>query len=346
MICVQQLTYLGPDDLQWREVPQPRLESDVAALVRPVTVATCDLDDFIVSGASVFAAPLAIGHEGVAEVQAVGDAVEHVRPGDLVVVPFQISCGTCPPCVRGRTGSCAVNGFAPTYGFGFSDTRWGGFLCDLVRVPYADQMLVALPSGVSPEAAASASDNIPDALRTVQGLQDRCPGGEVLVVGGAGPGSIGLYAVGHALALGAGRVLYVDTDDSRCEVAAVMGAQVMDTLVDRLDATFPITVDASAEPRGLELALRSTAPDGTCTSTGIYLPDARPPQFPLLEMYLNNITFVTGRGHVRALIPRALESIRDGTFDPTPVTTRVVDWDDAPAALVEHNFTKLVFARR
>jgi threonine dehydrogenase-like Zn-dependent dehydrogenase len=288
---------------------------------------------------------LAIGHEGVAEVYAVGQAVEKVQPGDRVVVPFQISCGLCPPCIQGRTANCAAHGFAPTYGFGFTDVSWGGFLSDLVRVPYADHMLVPLPSRVQPEAAASASDNICDALRTVHSLRSSYQGADVLVVGGAGPGSIGLYAVGQALALGAGRVLYADTSEDRRAVAAAMGALVLDTVADHLDETFPITVDASADPLGLELALRSTAPDGTCTSTGIYLDSSRPPRFPLLEMYLNNITFVTGRPHVRGSIPLALELIGHSAFDPMAVGAKIVDWDDAPSALVEHDFTKLVFRR-
>ena len=118
-----------------------------------------------------------------------------------------------PACLAGRTGNCSTVPWGSTYGFGFGDAYWGGFLADTVRVPYADHMLVPLPAGVPVEAAASASDNIPDGFRTVSMLRDQWPGAPVLVVGGAGPGSIGLYAVGHAIALGAERVLYVDEDE-------------------------------------------------------------------------------------------------------------------------------------
>jgi threonine dehydrogenase-like Zn-dependent dehydrogenase len=105
-------------------------------------------------------------------------------------------------------------------------------------------------------------------------------------------------------------------------------------------------VDSSADPRGLELALRATAPDGICTSTGIYFPGAaRAPEFPLFEMYVRNATFVTGRPHVRMVIPDALGVVSSGEIDPTLVTTHVVDWDDAADALVEHDWTKLVFTR-
>jgi alcohol dehydrogenase len=339
------LTFTGPDRLEWRDGPPPGLDSDDAALLRPVAVATCDLDELIVSGASPFQPPFAIGHEGVAEVVEVGDGVSAFEPGDLAIVPFEVSCGTCAPCLAGRTGHCESVPWGSTYGFGFGDTYWGGFLSDVVRVPYADHMLVPLPVGVSAEAAASASDNIPDGYRTVSMLRDRWPGAPVLVVGGAGAGSIGLYAVGHAVALGAERVLYVDEDERRRAIAERLGAETLAVVPDRLNEGFPITVDASANPRGLELALRATAPDGTCTSTGVYFDASDPPRFPLFEMYVRNATFVTGRPHVRTVIPDALHAIAAGELDPTIVTSRVVDWADAADALLAHDWTKLVFTR-
>ena len=339
------LTFAGAGQLEWRDSPPLELGSDEAALVRPLAVATCDLDAMIVAGASPFPAPFTIGHEGVGEVIDVGENVTAFAPGDRVVIPFQVSCGTCAACLAGRTGNCSTVPFGSTYGFGFGDTYWGGFLADEVRVPYADHMLVPLPAGVPAEAAASASDNIPDGYRTVSMLRNQWPGGPVLVVGGAGPGSIGLYAVGHAIALGAERVLYVDEDETRRGIAERLGAETLAEVPDRLNEGFPITVDSSASPRGLELALRATAPDGTCTSTGIYFDAKTVPSFPLFEMYVRNTTFVTGRPHVRTLIPHALHSIEAGGFDPTVVTTLVVDWADAAGALVERGWNKLVLTR-
>ena len=339
------LTFAGPNRLEWRDGTPRALEDDRAALVRPVAVATCDLDALIVAGVSPFRPPFVIGHEGVAEVVEVGDGVSSFAAGDLAIVPFQVSCGSCDTCRAGRTGHCTSVPWGSTYGFGFGDTYWGGFLDEVVRVPYADHMLVPLPAGVSAEAAASVSDNIPDAYRTVSMLRDRWPGAPVLVVGGAGPGSIGLYAVGHALALGAARVLYVDEDEGRRAVAERLGAETLGEVPDRLDEGFPITVDSSASARGLELALRATAPDGICTSTGIYFDSSQSPRFPLFEMYVRNATFVTGRVHVRAVMPDALHGIVEGGLDPTLVTTRVVDWGDAADALLERDWAKLVFKR-
>jgi len=342
---VRALTFLGPDSLAWREAADPTLGGDSEAIVRPLAVATCDLDDLIVSGESPFPPPFVLGHEGVAEVVDVGDAVSSVRPGDRVVVPFQISCGTCQACAEGRTGNCLTAPFAASYGFGFGaeNTRWGGFLADLVHVPYADAMLVPVPEGLVPEVAAGVSDNITDGYRTVGRPLAERPGAPVLVVGGASSGSIGLYAAAQAAALGSERVLYVDADPGRRAIAESYGAETLDHIPDRVGGRFPITVDASADARGLELAIGSLDRDGICTSAAIYFDPEAQPRFPLLAMYVQATTFATGRIHARRDAPEVLDLLASGTFDPTPVTTRVVGFDEAADALVGHDYTKLIF---
>jgi threonine dehydrogenase-like Zn-dependent dehydrogenase len=339
---MQQLTYTGPGTLEWREAPPPRLSSDAAALVRPLAVATCDLDALIIDGSSPFAPPFAIGHECVAEVLDVGDAVGTLAPGQRVSVPFQISCGECAPCREERTSNCAGVAFMSSYGFGPAVEQWGGFLSDVVCVPYAEHMLVPVPDGVESAAVASASDNIGDAWRAVGPALAQRPGADVLVVGGAGPGSIGLYAAGLAVALGSQSVLYVDADESRRGTAAKLGAQTLAELPKRV-GPYPITVDSSADPDGLGLALRSTAPDGVCTSTAIYF--AEQPSLPLLEMYTKGITFKTGRANARPAIPHVLDLAASGALHPELVTTSVVAWADASDALLERDWTKLVIER-
>jgi threonine dehydrogenase-like Zn-dependent dehydrogenase len=339
---MMQLTYTGADALQWREAPEPELSSDGAALVRPLAVATCDLDALIIQGGSPFPAPFPIGHECVAEVVDVGDAVSGLAPGQIVSVPFQISCGTCAACRRGRSGNCTGVDFMSTYGFGPAVERWGGFLSDLVCVPYAEHMLVPVPAGLRPTAVASASDNLGDAWRAVAPALAADPGSPVLVVGGAAAGSIGLYAAGAAVALGAESVLYVDADAARRATAEALGARTLEQAPKRL-GPFPITVDASADPELLALALRSTAPDGTCTSVAIYFGEQ--PSLPLLEMYTKGITFRTGRANAREAMGHVLALAASGEMHPELVTTRVVPWADAADALLERGWTKLVIER-
>src|SRR5207244_4798772 len=92
---VRRLTLDGPGAVRWAEAPDVQLSGADAAVVRPVAVATCDLDVAVLKGRFPLEGPYPFGHEGVAEVVEVGDGVRSVSVGDMVVVPFQISCGKC-----------------------------------------------------------------------------------------------------------------------------------------------------------------------------------------------------------------------------------------------------------
>lgn len=330
---MRHMMLVGPGHVRWEETAKPSLSGPGAAVVRPLAVATCDLDVGVLRGGYPLQGPYPFGHEGVAEVVAVGEEVRNFAPGDRVVVPFQISCGACESCRRGRTGNCRTHPKLSTFGLGsMGGLQWGGLLADFAGVPHADAMLVKVPSGVSAVAAASASDNMPDAWRCVGPQLAADPGAEVLVVGGAaGPNSIGLYVVGIAIALGATRVVYADHDPERLEVAATFGAQILDGAPPKKAGAFGITVDASGSAFGLQCALNSTAFDGICTSPSVYLSD---PQIPMFSMYSRCCTLHAGRAHVRPAIPQVLELIAAG-FDPTIVTSAVVPWSDAEAALAD-----------
>jgi threonine dehydrogenase-like Zn-dependent dehydrogenase len=338
---MKQLTLVETGRVEWLDAPEPTLEGAGQALVRPIAVALCDLDANIVQGTFPLQAPVALGHEFVAEVVEVGDAVGSVRPGDSVVVPFQISCGECERCRRGQTGDCESVPRLSMYGFGAFGGDWGGALSDLVRVPYADAMLVALPDGIEPATVASASDNIPDAWRTVGPHLARRPGAEVLIVAD-GARSIALYAVDLALSLGAARVVYIDTDAARLGVAAELGAETLEGDPPHRAGPFPITVNASLTHAGLACAIRSTEPGGVCTSVAI-VPEQETP-VPLFEMYTNGIEFHTGRVMARSVIPELLDLAAAGRLHPERVTSKVVRWDDAAEAVAEPE-TKLVVTR-
>ena len=166
-------------------------------------------------------------------------------------------------------------------------------------------------------------------------------GDEVLVVAGdAGPNSIGLYAAGLAVAAGASRVVYLDRNPERLSIAAAMGAEAVDGPLDHRVGKFAITVDASGDAVGLRTALNATAWDGTCTSPSVYLGDQ---PVPMLQMYSRCCTLHTGRAHVRPAIPKVLAALDQG-FDPTLVTSDVVDFADAEDALVDPPM-KLVLRR-
>jgi threonine dehydrogenase-like Zn-dependent dehydrogenase len=342
---VEQLTYAAPGRIERWDVASPKLQGSGEAIVRPVAVASCDLDTALVRGLTPWSGPFPLGHEGVAEVLKVGDAVETISPGDTVCLPYQVSCGVCARCRAGLTAQCEGHGGKALegqfYGFSPSAREWGGFLSDAVRVPFADHMLLALPDGIDPEVVASLSDNIVDGWRTVAAPLEKRPGAPVLVVGGSG--AIGLYAVANALALGSEHVVYVDRAPARLHKAARLGAEVLAVTHEwpKTLGPYPITVDANSTTRGLLLAMRSTDAGGICTSAGWYY---EPVELPLWDLTLRSVTFKTGLIQARPGMTQVLDMIRAGVLDPRPVTDRVLAWTDAPEALADVH-EKLVFTR-
>ena len=332
---MRRLMLIEPGVVRWESCDAPTLDSanggPNAAIVRPLAVAMCDIDVGVLRGLYPLPGPYPMGHEGVAEVVEVGENVTSVTVGDQVIVPFQISCGACEPCRRGRTGNCSAHPMMSTFGLGaMGGLEWGGLLADLALVPHADAMLYPLPEGAEPATLASMGDNIVDGWRCVGPQLKADPGADVLVVGGsAGANSIGLYAAGLAVAAGAQRVLYLDDDSDRLTIAESMGVEVREGPYPRKAGRFPITVDASGASEGLRCAINSTETDGTCTSPSVYFDDQ---PLPMLAMYSRCCTLHTGRAHARAAIPDALELCAAG-FDPSLVTTETVRFDDAEDAL-------------
>jgi threonine dehydrogenase-like Zn-dependent dehydrogenase len=326
---MQQLMFEAAGRCAWRDVAEPEISEPAQALVRPLMVACCDLDVAVSQGRLPMPPGHAVGHEGLAEVVAVGDGVSSVRVGDRVVVPFQINCGHCRACRRGATGSCASLPLMAMYGMApLAGLDGGGFLSDLVLVPFADAMLIPVPDAVDPVSIASLSDNIPDGWRGVGPYQAELASLDavdrrVLVVGRL---SIGLYAAALAAALGA-HVDYVDTDKNRLGAAEKLGAVAHECgKPDKSWDPYPVTVHTSADPSLLAATLRATWPDGVCTDTGIYYQGSV--EMPLLPMYTRGVRFVTGRVNARAVIPEVIDLLAAGC-DLAPAVDRVVAWDDA-----------------
>jgi threonine dehydrogenase-like Zn-dependent dehydrogenase len=337
------LHFVEAGKVEWRETPAPTIQHATDALVRPTAGAACDLDAAIVAGITPYPAPYVLGHEAAGEVLDVGDGVRGFKPGDQVVIPFEVSCGFCAFCRRGLTANCVNVPRTSMYGIGAAGGDWGGTYADVVRVPFADHMLVPLPAGVSPSVASRVSDNVADGYRTVAAGLAAYPGAPVLILSGGLKGSIPLYAVLIARALGAGRIDFHDGDRNRLAAAERLGATPHETpeWPKRLGA-YPITVESTQSPDGLACALRSTEPGGTCTSVSIFFQPLV--GVPMTEMYMKGITLTTGRVHASALLPPLLRLVESGVIDPDAVETQTVAWDSLPEAILDFGL-KLVAVR-
>lgn len=343
---MRSLFYLSPQKVEWRDVPAPKIETGKEAIVRPLAVTRCDLDLMIVQGRVGWPGPFALGHETVGIVTEVGDDVSQFRPGDRVIVPFQISCGQCAACRQGFTANCTAVPFRSSYGMApLSGVDFGGGLSDLIKVPFADHMLLHCPAEISDPAAAGIADNVADAFRAVAPHLARDPGARVLVVGGLGEG-IGLYIADAARALGAAEVVYFDDDPHRLELARQLGVNACERR--SMDgpapgSPFPITIDASGTAKGLALAIRSTAHGGICHRT--YGDMQLTTDVPLREMYGIGLSLHLSRVHARAVMPQVIEHVRCGHIHPEHIITRSVDFEEAAEAILEPAI-KLVFVNR
>jgi alcohol dehydrogenase len=335
---MQQLTFIKPGNFKWREVAMPRVEGARHAVVRPLAVARCDLDLYIATGVVPFPGPFAFGHEMVGEVVDAGEAAG-VAPGERVIVPFQISCGECAPCKRGLTGSCASVPPYSAFGLGGGRVEYGGALSGGVLVPYADFMLVPLPTGVDPVVAASAADNISDGWRAVAPQLKDYPGASVLVVGGLAQ-SVGLYAAGAAVALGAGRVLYLDDNAGNRDRAIAMGAEAEPLAGRDPSEQFEIVVEAAGTSDAIGFAIRSCAANGVVTSVAMHLGATTP--VPLTQAYYKGLTFHTSRASARNWLPDVAHCIACGKLHPEHVTHNILPFSAAAEAMTDPG-PKLVF---
>ncbi|MFI9580516.1 zinc-binding dehydrogenase [Streptomyces sp. NPDC052236] len=333
---MRELTYIARRTVEWRAAPDPKVRSAGEAIVAPVAATPCDVDSAILAGHGFLDPPFALGHECVARVTDVGDAVTTVTPGDLVVVPWSINCGTCDDCRAGLTAHCTTVPHMAMYGAPIGGS-WGGLFSDLVHVPYADAMLVPLPAGLDPVAMASASDNWSLSWRLVAPHLKARPGARVLIVA---RGSIGLYVCDIARALGASDVLYVDPDPEHRRLAESYGARTAEA-IEPVRHGFDLAVEATGRVDQLALAVKSLAPEGICESAGNHF---RPGELPLLDMYLTGVTLRIARDNVRHNIPDALDLASSGKVAPARVVSHVLDWEQLPDALPEKHL-KPVFVR-
>ncbi len=321
---MKQVVFVSPGKLEWREMAAPALQGDNEAIVRPIVVGRCDLDTMYVTGRMPLASGEPIGHEIIAEIIELGSDVNRFHVGQRVIVAAQISCGQCRRCRLGLTGRCESVPFGASYGMGRAG-NFGGGLADLLRVPFADAMLVPIPDSTNPTTMIGLADMATDAWRAVGPALTERPNASVLVLGGATP-VIGIYAAGMAVTLGAGIVDYVDTNAQRREVAAAYGARALENIDACAERHYEIIVDASGSATQLLAALKRIAPEAIVTSVA---PSFVGPEFPMAELYSKGLTYKVGRPNCRAGHDGALHAWSACGFAPEKVQPLIRPFETA-----------------
>lgn len=201
-----------------------------AAILKVVTTNICGSDQHMVRGRTTAPEGLVLGHEITGEVVETGPGVEFIQVGDLCSVPFNISCGRCVNCKKGRTEICLnVNPDRPGSAYGYVDMGgWVGGQAEYVLVPYADWNLLRFPD----------KDQAMDKIMDLTMLSDIFPTGyHGAVTAGVGPGSsvyiagagpVGLAAAVGAQLLGAAVVIVADLNAERLKAAEAFGCETVD----------------------------------------------------------------------------------------------------------------------
>ena len=222
------LVYNGPRDVQVKEVPDARVERATDVLVKISSANICGSDLHMYEGRTDMAPGRILGHENLGEVIEVGPAVDRVKVGDRVCLPFNIGCGFCENCEKGLTGFCLTanpGNAGAAYGFAGMGPYSGG-QAELLRVPYGDFNCLVLPRGSEEKENdyVMLSDIFPTGYHATE-LAGVKPGDSVVIYG-AGP--VGLMAASSAVLKGASMVMVVDTHKDRLQLAEKLGAIAID----------------------------------------------------------------------------------------------------------------------
>jgi threonine dehydrogenase-like Zn-dependent dehydrogenase len=233
------LCWHGKSDVRCETVPDPRIEHPRDAIVKVTACAICGSDLHLYDGymPSMEKGDV-LGHETMGEVVEVGAEVKNLKPGDRVVIPFNISCGDCFFCKKGMWSLCdrsnpnaaaasKIMGHSPAGLFGYSHLLGGfaGGQAEYIRVPFADVGPIKVPAGLSDEQVLFLSDIFPTGYMAAENA-DIEPG-DTVAVWGCGP--VGQFTIQSAWMLGAGRVIAIDTVPERLAMAEINGkAEVID----------------------------------------------------------------------------------------------------------------------
>lgn len=222
------LVYHGERDVSIDEVPDAGIEQPTDVVIKLTTTNICGSDLHMYEGRTDMEAGRILGHENLGEVVAVGDAVQRIKEGDLVCLPFNIGCGYCKNCERGYTGFClSVDSDTPGGAYGFADMGpYAGGQAEFLRVPWADFNCLLLPADAKEKENdyVMLSDIFPTGWHATE-LAGVKPGDSVVVYGG---GPVGLMAAYSANLKGAGKVMLVDRQPDRLKLAESIGVIPID----------------------------------------------------------------------------------------------------------------------
>ncbi|MCB9080253.1 MAG: alcohol dehydrogenase catalytic domain-containing protein [Lewinellaceae bacterium] len=309
---MQALTFHGKHDIRHETVPDPGITAPHEVILRVKACAICGSDLHIYHAHERgLDSGTVMGHEFIGEVVEVGKGIQRWRIGDRVMCPFTTSCGECFYCKKGLTCRCERGQF-----FGWVEKGLGlhGGQAEYVRVPLADQTLMAIPDGLPEEVALLLGDILSTGYFCADQADIHPEGVQVVV--GCGP--VGLMAIWAAQKLGARQLYAIDAIPERLALAAAWGAtplhlhddnplgQIRELTQGRgADSVLEVVGNTSAG----RLAWELLRPGGTLSTVGVC--NDQHLAFSPPEAYGKNMTYRVGRCPARHYMDRLVEAARE-----------------------------------
>jgi threonine dehydrogenase-like Zn-dependent dehydrogenase len=316
-------------DVRVENVPDAAIRAPTDALIRVTRACICGSDLWPYNDLPDTPEGRPMGHEAIGIVEAVGSDVRTVRSGQLVVMPFAYSDGSCMFCEEGLNTSCVHGGF-----FGSPDV--GGAQAEALRIPQADGTLFPLPVGED-DALMPSLLTLSDVMGTGHHAALTAnvrPGGSVAVIG---DGAVGLCGIIAAKRLGAGQIVILGRHAGRIALAREFGAT--DAVGERgeegiarvRDLTGGFGVHSVLECVGSEQAIATALgivrPGGAIGRVGVPHYDALP---AAQQSFYDNVSVGGGPAPVRAYIEELLPDVMEGRIEPGRVFDRTVGLDGVP----------------
>lgn len=359
------MNYRGPFRVRLeRNRPDPEILHPNDAIVRVTRSCICGSDLHLYHGiVPDTRVGMTFGHEFTGIVEEVGPGVQNLKPGDHVMVPFNIACGSCPFCQQELYGNChESNPQATAVGgiFGYSHTAGGydGGQAEYVRVPYADVGPTVIPPGMDLDDAVLLTDVTPTGYQAAEmgGIQK----GDTVVVFGAGP--IGIMAARCAWLFGAERVIIIDHLEYRLDFArryahceAYNFKSMNDPVVFLKKATDNFGADVCIDAVGceaegstmqtitgrklllqagsataLQWAINAVKKGGIVSIVGVYGPTWN--LVPIGNVLNKGITIRANQASVKRLLPRLIEHVMAGRLDPKGLITHRIPLEEVSEA--------------
>jgi S-(hydroxymethyl)glutathione dehydrogenase / alcohol dehydrogenase len=354
------VTYQGIKNVEVREVKDPTIKNSDDIIVKVTSSAICGSDLHLIHG-MIPNTPtdFVIGHEPMGVVEEIGPGVRNLKKGDRVIIPFNVSCGTCWYCNHDLTSQCDNSNPHGDMGgfFGYSENTGGyaGGQAEYMRVPYGNFTPFKIPEDceVEDEKLVLLADAASTAYWSVDhaGVKE----GDTVIILGCGP--VGLLAQKFAWYKGAKRVIAVDYIDYRLQHAKRTnkveivnfeqhentgeylkeitkgGADVVIDAVGMDGKWTPMEFLASGlklqggAMGALVMATQAVRKAGTIQITGVY--GGRYNGFPLGDIMNRNIDIKTGQAPVIPYMPFLYDLFSKGTVDPSDIVTHVIPLDQA-----------------